>query len=110
MSDTAGFCERHAMLARKSRLLDPDGGQKAEGEELTYPIAARTFYVLVLPVFYGSFFLLHHFGLFKFFPLVLFGIVGCGAWLFRAVLRCPVCNESVSRSKSGYYAAWIGPR
>lgn len=36
---------------------------------MTYPIAARAFYISALPVFCGSFFLLDHFGAFQYFAL-----------------------------------------
>jgi hypothetical protein len=77
---------------------------------MTYPAAARLYYILVLPIFLGSGFLLDHFGLFQYFIIVIVAIVASGGWLSKVVLRCPVCGESVGRSKNGYYAVWIGPK
>jgi hypothetical protein len=77
---------------------------------MTYPTAARLFYILVLPIFLGAGFLLDYLGKFQYIAFVVFGIVAFGAWLSEVVLRCPVCKERVGRSRNGYYAPWTGPR
>ena len=76
---------------------------------MTYPTIARLFYLVSLTTFFGGAILLESLGLFKYLGLVVLAIVLVGAWLSRIALRCPVCGESVGRSKHGFYGPWIGP-
>jgi hypothetical protein len=77
---------------------------------MTCPQAARTFYIVVFIAFFAGAVLLDLIGHFQYMAIVMVLIVAAGGWMSRVVFRCPVCRESVGRSKNGYYAPWIGPR
>ena len=76
---------------------------------MTYPTVAKSFYMLMFVSFLGAGFLIDYLGHFEFFIFVLLFVLLLNVWVSKALLRCPVCRESVGRSKSGYYAPWIGP-
>ena len=77
---------------------------------MTYPAAARLFYVCLLVWFFGGFAALNSLGLFNYFGLIIGVIWIAGYWLSEVVLICPVCGQRVGKSKSGYYAPWVGPK
>jgi len=76
---------------------------------MTYPTFARLLYVFTIVAFLGGAFLLDYLGLWKYFALLLFSIFFLSAGARVKLLRCPICRESVGRSKTGYFAPWIGP-
>jgi hypothetical protein len=77
---------------------------------MTYPTASKLRYCLMPVLFVGGALILAHQGRLQSLPGLAIIIVIGSLWVTFTILICPVCFDSVEKTKSGIYLPWIGPK